>query len=364
MRVTLRLGLHELLSHTRITILMALMVGIALGVFAILIAYRNGLAIEFNQLAPNLLTVQESQSFGEIYGSRISSQVKDTLVKLGYKMIVPEIHDVTGTTIQNATLLTGIDLNQYTEIEHFSLVSGRALQPGDPSRLVMLGSRLAEKDSSIKPGDTYSLRGRDFTVVGIFQTGTYVDNEAWISLADAQTLLGWGEDVSIYIIPDGGPLHEGDTLPGGISIARKGEGAHVLAYQYQPVLDIMGVVALAMGIATALALTNVLLRLAWLRRREMAILRTNGFSSLALTGYLMMQSAGITLSGILLGGLITITITTGVHIVAFGFTITPILDTSTILTSLAWITVVAFAGTLIPSWWLSRLNLAQLLRSE
>ena len=364
MWVTLRLGLHDLLSHIRIAILMAFMVGIALGVFAILMAYRNGLAIEFNQLAPSLLTVQESQSFGEIYGSRISSQVKAELVKLGYKMIVPEIHDVTGTTLQNATLLRGVDLNQYTQVEHFSLVSGRALQPGDPSRLVMLGSRQAEKSHITQPGETYSLRGRDFTVVGIFHTGTYVDNEAWISLADAQTLLGWGEDVSIYIIPDGGALHEGDTLLSGISIARKGEGARTVAYQYQPVLNIMGVVALAMGIATALALTNILLRLAWLRRREMAILRTTGFSSLTLTGYLMVQSAAVTLFGILLGGLITITITGAVHVVAFGFTINPVLDTSTILTSLAWISGVALAGTFIPSWWLSRLNLAQLLRSE
>ena len=54
--------------------------------------------------------------------------------------------------------------------------------------------------------------------MGTFQTGMYVDNEAWVALEDAQTLLGYGKDVSIFIIPDEGILSSGDTLPGGVSI--------------------------------------------------------------------------------------------------------------------------------------------------
>ncbi len=150
-------------------------------------------------------------------------------------MIIPEIHTVTGVSVQDATLLRGIDLRQYQRLETFSMLSGRSLHPGDSPRLAMLGVLLAER-KHLKTGDAISLRGRNFTVVGIFQNGTYMDNQAWISLADAQALLGWGQDVSVYIIPDQGILHEGDTLPGGLSVTRKGEDLHLVLPSTSPCL--------------------------------------------------------------------------------------------------------------------------------
>jgi putative ABC transport system permease protein len=329
----------------------------------VLKGYRSGLAVEFNDLAPNLLIVEESQSFGEIYGSRLSSQVGEMLAGMGFSLVVPEIHEVTGTSIQNATLLRGVDLQNYTLVETFKMTMGRSLVPGDQPRSTMIGSRLAQNQKA-EPGSIIRLRGRDFKVVGIFHNGTYMDNEAWISLPDAQNLLGWGEDVSIYIVPDEGILHEGDSLPGGVSVARKGEGSRAVAYQYQPVIDLMGVVVTALGAATSLALANILWRLAWLRRREMAVLRTTGFSALSLAGYLLFQASTITLGGIFLGYLGALALTSFVRIAASGFTILPRLDASSLLVSLGWIVLVMFAGTLLPAWWLGQLNLAQLLRSE
>jgi putative ABC transport system permease protein len=307
--------------------------------------------------------VQETQSFGEVYGSRLSPDVGALLSRHGISLVVPEIHEVTGTSAQKATLIRGIDPGQYTLTETFSILSGRSLQPGDPPRLTMIGWRLA-RSRSLKTGDVISLRGRNFNIVGIFQNGTYMDNQAWISLADAQTLLGWGQDVSIYIIPDEGILHAGDLLPGGFSVTRKGESLHFIAAQFQPVLDLLRIVVAALGIATALALTNILWRLAWRRRNEMAILRTTGFSTMSLVGYLLAQAGGITLLGILLGGLFTLIFITGVKLAVPSFTIVPRLEPQTVLSSLGWVGLMMLAGSLLPAWWLSHLNLAQLLHSE
>jgi ABC-type antimicrobial peptide transport system permease subunit len=55
------------------------------------------------------------------------------------------------------------------------------------------------------------------------------------------------------------------------------------------------------GIATAFALTNVLFRLAWIRRRQMAILRCVGFGDIALVGYIFVQAATVTFFGVSLG---------------------------------------------------------------
>jgi putative ABC transport system permease protein len=361
--VILRFGLQDLFRHRRLVLIMSLSIAIAAAMYTFLEVYRAGLAAEFNEQTSSLLVVHDSQNVGDISGSRISSQVAERLSSLGIGMIIPEIRVVTGTSIQNATLLRGIDLEQYTRLEGFSILSGRSLEPGDPPRLAMVGTLLAGRQD-LKTGDVISLRGRDFKIVGIFQNGTYMDNQAWISLADAQTLLGWGQDVSVYVIPDEGILREGDTLPGGLSVTRKGGNLRQIAAQYQPMLNMWYIVSLALGIAASLTLANVLWRLAWLRRHEMAILRTIGFPTSSTIGYLLVQAVGVTLLGVLLGGLFTLVLTTSIHLTVSSFTIVPRLDAVTLFPSLGWVALIMLAGSLLPAWWLSHLNLAQLLHSE
>jgi putative ABC transport system permease protein len=362
-RVTVQLGLHDLFSHRRLALIMSLSIAIAVVMYTFLETYRAGLAAEFNAQTPNLLVVSDYQNAGDIAGSRISSATGKTLSALGVSMIIPEIHAITGTSIQSATLIRGIDLGQYTRLESFTMISGRSLGTGDHSRLAMVGKLLAARQK-LKTGDVISLRGRDFDIVGIFQNGTYMDNQAWISLADAQTLLGWGQDVSVYIIPDEGILHDGDTLPGGLSVSYKGENLRLISAQYQPILSMWRIVSLALGVAASLALANVTWRLAWLRRRELAILRTTGFSNSALVGYLFIQAGGITLVGILLGCMITLIITLGTRLTVSSFTIVPSVDVRTFLSGLGWIGLLTMAGSLLPAWWLGHLNLSQLLHSE
>jgi putative ABC transport system permease protein len=361
--VTLRLGLHDLFSYRRLVLIMSLSIAIATAMVAFLEAYRLGLAAEFNEQTHNLLVVHDNQNAGDIAGSRISSQVAEKLSGLGISMIIPEIRALTGTSIQNATLLRGIDPEQYTRLETFSMLSGRRLQPGDPPRLAMVGMLLAERQH-LTTGDVISLRGRNFNVVGIFQNGTYMDNQAWISLSDAQTLLGWGQDVSVYIIPDEGILHDGTSLPGDLAVTQKGQDLRLIAAQYQPMLNMWRIVSLALGMAASLALANVLWRLAWLRRHELAILRTCGFPAQSLAGYLFIQAGGITLLGLLLGGLFTLIFTISIHLTVSSFTIVPRVEAAILLPALAWVGLIMLAGSLMPAWWLSHLNLASLLHSE
>jgi ABC-type lipoprotein release transport system permease subunit len=342
---------------------MSLVIALAAAMYTFLNTYRAGLAAEFTEQTTNLLVVHDNQNVGDIAGSRISSDVAKLLSGRGIGMIIPEIHTVTGVSIQDATLLRGIDLGQYQHLETFSMLSGRSLRPGDSSRQAMVGVLLAKR-LHLVTGGVISLRGRKFNIVGIFQNGTYMDNQAWISLADAQALLGWGQDVSVYIIPEQGILHAGDTLPGGLTVTRKGADLRLMATQYQPMLEMWQIVSLALGVAAALALTNILWRLAWLRRSEMAILRMNGFPTSSLASYLLVQAAGITLLGIFLGGLFTLVLTISIRLTISSYTIVPRIDLGTQLPGLVWIGFMMLVGSLLPAWWLSHLNLAQLLHSE
>jgi ABC-type antimicrobial peptide transport system permease subunit len=138
----------------------------------------------------------------------------------------------------------------------------------------------------------------------------------------------------------------------------------LIAAQYQPMLNMWQVVSLALGMGVSLTLANVLWRLAWMRRHEMAILRTTGFPTPSLIAYLFVQAGGITLLGILLGGFFTVAFFTSIHLTVSSFTIVPRLDAGILLPGFGWVGLIMLAGSLLPAWWLSHLNLAQLLNSK
>jgi ABC-type lipoprotein release transport system permease subunit len=359
----LRFGLKNLARHRKMALAMSLAVSVAIVIYLTLVGYRTGLVKEYETVYLDTLVVQEADSFGELYGSRLSPAIGDLLMGIGLSQVVPEIHTITGASIQNATLIRGVDLAQYQVVNSFTLISGHALNPSSPSRSAMVGERLAEK-LELQVDQVIWLRGRDFHTIGIFRTNTYADQEAWISLADAQVLLGWGQDVSIFIIPDGEALQEGDSLPGGVTVTRRGESSQTITDQLHPILDVLQVVAQAMALATAIALTNVLWRLAWIHRRELAILRSVGFQRHALVGYLLAQATFITSFGTLLGIFGALAINAAFHLGAAGFEIHPHFDIGTILLSLAWMVAITLAGISLPIMWLNRLNLARLLSAE
>jgi ABC-type lipoprotein release transport system permease subunit len=359
----LRLGIRELLNHARLTLVMSLAVGIPLMIYLALDAYQTGLQSRYTDRYGDFLVVQVSGSLGEFYGSRMLASVGDELKAAQVSLVVPEIHTIVGTTTENAVLLRGIPLESYALVEESKIVAGRPLVAGDAPRLAMIGERLAE-ERNLLPGDTIQIRSRDFQVVGIFAVSTYAGNEAWISLEDAQNLLGWGSDVSVFVIPNGEAFKEGDVLPGGISVVRKGDSASALLSEWQPFFRLLTHITGAVGVAAAVALASILWRLAWLQRHELAILRSLGFKKRSLVGYLFVQGGAITFFGFLFGllgagllGKLTAVRTAGISIQA-------VFDYQVIFSSLVFAFLITLAGTSVPAWWLNRINLSALLRSE
>jgi putative ABC transport system permease protein len=291
------------------------------------------------------------------------ASVGDDLRAAQVSLVVPEIHTVVGTTTENAVLLRGIPLDTYALVEEYKMVTGRPLIEGDVPRLAMIGARLAE-ERNLLPGDIMQIRGRDFQVVGIFDIGTYASNEVWVSLEDAQTLLGWGTDVSVYVIPNGEVYKEGDSLPGGISVVRKGDSGAVLLAEWDPFLRLLTHITTALGVAAAVALASILWRLAWLQRRELAILRSIGFGKGSLAGYLFVQGSMITLLGFLFGGLGALGLGRLTEIKTAGISIQAVFDIKVVLASLVFAACISVAGTSVPAWWLNRFNLSALLRAE
>ena len=358
-----RLGFRALLNHTRLALVMALTVGIPLMLYLTLDAYQAGLRLRYTDTYGDFLVVQVSGSLGEFYGSRMLASVGDGLRAAGASLVVPEIHTIVGTTTENAVLLRGIPLESYARVEEYQITAGRPLMAGDAPRLAMVGTRLAQ-ERNLLPGDAIQVRGRDFQVVGIFDVSTYASNEVWIALEDAQSLLGWGSDVSVYVIPNGEAYKEGDVLPGGLSVVRKGDSASALLAEWDPFFRLLTHITGALGLAAAVALASILWRLAWLQRRELAILRSVGFSQRSLVGYLFAQGGLITLAGFLFGALGAGLLGQWTAVRTAGISIQAVFNFRVILTSLVFAGWISVAGASVPAWWLNRFNLSALLRSE
>jgi len=357
------LGLRAIWIHWRMTVLMALTVALSLAAFLMMRAYHTALHRHYAQLSAAYLMVEQSGSMGEFMGSRLPASLAAQLTSAGASRAIPEIHSVVGSTPENAILLRGISLEEYGETEQFQIVAGQPLRPGSPPRSAMLGVRLAEKKQAL-PGATVQIRGRDFQVAGVFSTGTYADHEAWVALYDAQALLGWGSDVSVFLIPSGEVFKPGDELPGGISIVRKGQNGVNLANEWNGLFNLLGLIASSLGVAAAVALTNILLRLAWLHRRELAILQSLGFGRRALAGYLLAQSAGISLAGYLAGVALALILGQATHLQTAGISVRADLSWQVLAASLLVAALITLAGAALPALWLSRLNLAALLRAD
>jgi ABC-type lipoprotein release transport system permease subunit len=362
-RVVLRLGLQELARRRRLVLVMTLVVALPMLCYLLLDAYRAGLASLYSDFNPAFLIVQTSGSMGEFFGSRLPAQLGVDLASRGAHLIVPEIHTFAGTTPENAIPLRGVPLSSYTQVEDFSIKSGRPLQPAEPPRRAMIGVRLAEKQG-LGPGDPITIRGRVFQVVGVFAVGTYADFEAWISLSDAQELLGWGSDVSVFVIRPGEGLAPGDQLTGGAVIVQKGESNANIIEEWVPLIKLFKMISGALGIAAAVSLANLLWRLAWQHRRELAVLRSLGFGRSTLALYLLSQGLTITLLGFGFGVMGAFGVRAVSEIRTAGVSIHAVFGWQVILTSLVMSLVIALAGSALPAWHISSLNLAGLLRDE
>jgi ABC-type lipoprotein release transport system permease subunit len=357
------LALRDLSVHRRQAVALGTVFAIAVTAFVALGSYRQTLVRDYQPARNDLLVIQETQSFAEFYGSRLSPEIAVALEDLGIAGFVAEIHAVVGTSLQDAVLLKGVDLERYPELDSFVLRAGRRLEPGDAPRTAMIGTRLAERLEAT-PGDTIRLRGRPFEVVGVFETGSYTENEAWIPLAGAQELLGWDQDISLFVVTDDGRWAPGEQLLEGVSVARRGELWSTFPRQWDGLMALVGTVTQAIGLAAAFSLAAMLWRLAWRRRWQIAVLRSLGFSRTVFAIYLAVQGGLVAFAGGACGILTALALLRWVRPTLAGVSLRPQLTAELLISTTAWLGSLTLLSVVFPVWALGRRRVAELMSGE
>ncbi len=141
------------------------------------------------------------------------SQMPDWYVNKIVRVVNPEYIDgVSGflwwmvdnsTSDDDTEFLTirGLQVESYKSvIEKYEMVAGEELLDAQKDRnYCMIGINVAEKYEKAV-GDTIILQEHAFTVKGIFTTSTMTDSEIWLTIRDAQNLVGKLHKVSLIVL--------------------------------------------------------------------------------------------------------------------------------------------------------------------
>lgn len=363
MRSMIRMAFNTLRSFWKVVLLMIIFFAITVFAYLLLNGYKASARRLFQTLNQDYLIVHETDTEAEFYGSRIPTQIGRDLQVMGCSQVVPVFHSTTGTLGRNFQFVMGVDLAQYQDVEQFEMLAGRALQVGDHERLAMVGRTLAERED-IAVGDVYQLRGRDFEVIGIFETRAFYDNDAWISLSSAQKLFGWGDDVSYYIIPDEGIVQPGDVLAEKTIASRRGQTVMYATGEMFKTIDLFQLIVNLTGISTALALGNVIFRLASIQKYHLAVLRAVGFSRFHISFNILIQAGLIFVFGFALGVIAAVVFPYLYELVLYDILIMPDITANIVIKTFVTLGGIALLSIAIPLVWIYLTNPATLLRSE
>ena len=344
----------------RLLVELGVMVALTVLMVTLLDGYTRSIDVRFRSSQPRLV-VQQDSSVGEFAGSRLPATVENDLLDAGVTDAVAEVHAVTGTTGSDAMLIAGVDPTRYRDLDPYRLVAGRHLHANDSQRTVLIGVSLSRR-FGWGVGDNVAIRGRDFEVVGVFELGTYLDDAAVMPIGDAQRLLGWGSDVSLYVIPVDGPLAVGDTLPGGLVVAQRGDVA--LVDEWGPLLRLLDASVRLLALGAVAVLAVALWRLAWMHRLDLGLLRLMGFPRRALALYLGAQAAVLVLVSALVGLLTAVLVAPQLARTTLAVTTVPVVDSWVVTRGVGSAMLILVVALTVPLVLVARRDVGTLVRRD
>lgn len=355
----MRYSLRELSLRWRTSLGMIAGVAIALVIFMALESITAGANVTLGPQQSNAWVVQQPGSLGEFSGSRLPAAYETTLVELGADVVVPELHTVTGTSLENAWLIRGVSPESYAKVERFTLIDGEAIASGD-TRVIILGENLATI-RQLTVGDTVELLNTPFTVKGVFRSGTIADSEVWMPLREAQQLFGFGDDVSVFIVQGSELLNHDieNSLP--VEVSPKGESFASMLASFQSVISLLRLVSIIMAVAAVLGMLNVMFTMVHARQREIAMLRSVGFVRRDLVAYVLSQSVVIALLGYGLALALMVVVLQFLNLDITGINIIPVLTPQLAILTLVGSLLVGIVSGIYPAFIVYRLNLAETL---
>lgn len=270
--------------------------------------------------------------------------------------------------------LRGVQQNSFTLRPKLRIVEGRSFQPG--LREIVVGRGVVNQFQGAEVGKTVRMRGSDWAVVGVFESGDAYESELWVDVDTAQTSFGRTGYNSVLAALDGADgmdklkaaLAADPRLASDVTTQQQYFSAQTKQFR-ATIATLAGVVVAIMGLGAIFAALNTMYAAVATRAREIATLRAIGFGGLPVLVSVMIESLFLALVGGLVGAIIAYllfnnvslsTLGAGFTQIVFSFKVTPQLVGTGLLIAL----VIGFFGGLLPALRAARLPITTALRES
>ncbi|WP_457096365.1 ABC transporter permease [Lysobacter sp. P5_B9] len=279
-----------------------------------------------------------------------------------------------GDTTNGANItVRGVQPEAFALRPQLKIVEGRAFKPG--LRELIVGRGVTRQFQGAALGQTLRMRGSDWKVVGVFESGDSHDSELWADAEVAQTTFGRGGFSSLLVQLDGDSSFQTlkDALKAdprmSVDVQREQDYYSAQTKQFRQQIGVLaGFVTLVMALGAIFAALNTMYAAVAARGKEIATLRAIGFGGLPVLASVMIESMVLSLIGGVLGAVIAYVLFNNFSVstlgqnftqVVFAFKVTPGL----VMTGLIIALVIGFFGGLMPAWRAARMPVTTALRT-
>ena len=240
---------------------------------------------------------------------------------------------------------------------------------------LIVGRGVTRQFQGAELGKVLRMRGSDWTVVGVFESGDSHDSELWADAEVAQSTFNRQGYSSVLVALDGPgglkTLQDALKTDPRLTVDVKNEQEYFSGQtkQFRQTIGFLaGVVTVIMALGAIFAALNTMYAAVAARGKEIATLRAIGFGGMAVLASVMIESLLLALVGGVLGALIAYLLFNNFSVstlgqnftqVVFAFKVTPAL----VFTGLVIALVIGLLGGLLPAIRAARLPVTTALRA-
>ena len=373
----------------RLGLSLVIVIGIAgvVGVFTALFAMSRGIEATFGASGdPRNVMVLRGGSPAELNStvSLETLQIAERTVGVrrdaqgqplaaGELVVIAELPRKGDTLGANVTL-RGVTPQAFPLRPNLKIIDGVPFTPG--LQQLVVGKGAASQFEGLDVGKIVRLRGADWTVVGLFESGDSFDSEIWADAATAQTAWGRNNIFSTVLVGLESP-ESLETFQAAlkadprVNVEVKRQTAYFTEQTKATTggIRLLGtVVAVIMGLGAVFAALNTMYAAVSARTREIATLRAIGFAGFPVVVSVMIEAMLLALAGGLIGAFLAFVLFNGMTVstlgggftqLVFQFRVTPGLVTYGAVIAL----LIGFVGGLFPAVRAARLPVTTALRA-
>ncbi|MBU7032607.1 MAG: ABC transporter permease [Theionarchaea archaeon] len=279
--------------------------GIAIGIMLVtaLLMVANGLEDQFQRVIEkgggDFVLVERDAS--DLMLSRVDGSIRTALEEMeGVSWASAMTFSVTKIGENPYTIILGVEPRESTS-NHFLLVEGQHLSKDDTGKIIL--GRMISMQEGLPIGEHLDIKGSTYEIIGIYEAGTsFEDSGGCILLNEAQSLFGFGEQVSILQVKADLTTNV-DSLRDAIEkefpqvlVLKSSE---VAAHQedLQLIIGISALISLIAILVGSIGIMNTMMMSVMERTREIGILRAIGWKKREILSMILKESMAMSILG-------------------------------------------------------------------